>query len=226
MHTVWSLLAISTVVVAGRLLVKSRNTKRLYWDDLATVFALLFGYGHAICITRAVAQGLGHHIIFIPADQRGATLRVGLISLAWGHLSPMAGRVSFLVTMLFLAKTDAQVKRWPIWVFIGLQLLVNLVVLIIFYCQCGSNLDILWTASRQWEWATKCWSPRIQTDLGYFQGSVNVATDLYLTVLPAVLVAHTRLSRKSKIGLLFLLCLSIEYVDARLQQANYYADYI
>lgn len=209
LHTVWPLLAISTLVVAGRLFVKTQRTRRLYWDDLAMVLALLFGYAHAICISRAVQFGLGRHIIFIPAKQREHTLRIGVISLAWGFLSPMAGRVSFLVTMLFLAKTDAKVKRWPIWLFIFLQLAVNLIVLVIFYSQCGRELDVLWTASKQAEWATKCWPVRIQTDLGYFQGSINVATDLYLTILPAVLIEHTRLSRKSKIGLVLLLCLSV-----------------
>lgn len=215
LHTVWSLLAVSTLVVAGRLLAKTRRTSRIYWDDLALVLALLFGYAHALCISRAVHYGMGRHIIFIPAQQREHTLRDGVISLAWGFLSPMAGRVSFLITMLFLAKTDAKVKRWPIYIFIFLQLAVNIVVLIIFYTQCGREIDILWLASKQNLWATKCWDPRIQTDLGYFQGSINVATDLYLTVLPAVLIEHTRLSRKSKIGLVFLLCLSIEYVDAK-----------
>lgn len=170
LHTLWANLAVSTVVVAGRLYVKTRRTRRLYWDDLAMGMALLFGYAHAICISRAVHLGLGRHIIFIPAEVRASTLRVGMISLAWGFLSPMAGRVSFLITMLFLAKTDSKVRRWPVWIFIFLQLVVNLVVLVIFYCQCGTELDVLWVAAKQAQVPEKCWDPRIQTDLGYFQG--------------------------------------------------------
>jgi hypothetical protein len=36
-------------------------------------------------------------------------------------------------------------------------------------------------------------------------------TDVFLTILPGVLIEHTRLSLKNKIGLAFLLCLSILY---------------
>ncbi len=54
-----------------------------------------------------------------------------------------------------------------------------------------------------------CLDPKYQTDFGYFAGSFNCLTDAFLTILPAILIKHTRLSVKKKIGLAFLLCLSI-----------------
>lgn len=42
----------------------------------------------------------------------------------------------------------------------------------------------------------------------YAVGIGNAITDLYLAVLPAVLISHTKVSLKSKLGMGSLLCLS------------------
>jgi len=80
---------------------------------------------------------------------------------------------------------------------------------IMFYAQCGTQLDIFWTTSKALLWMTECLPPYIQTDLGYFQGSFNCLTDVYLTVLPGILIEHSRLSLKRKISVALLLCLSV-----------------
>jgi len=42
-------------------------------------------------------------------------------------------------------------------------------------------------------------------------GSFNTVTDAFLTLIPAILIEHTRLSFKHKVGLACLLCLSVLY---------------
>jgi hypothetical protein len=121
----------------------------------------------------------------------------------------MVARVSFCATLLFLAGTDPNVKKWPIWVCVVVQILVNTASLIAFYAQCGTHLYIYWTPSQAMLMSKYCWDPVIQTKLGYFAGAINCLTDAFLTVLPAVLIEHTRLSLKKKIGLASLLCLSV-----------------
>ena len=138
--------------------------------------------------------------------------RFGVLSLGWGFLSPMAGRVAFCVTMLYISGTDRRVSRWAktaTLVFIVLQLVINLLAFVMFYAQCGTQLSIFWTPSEIALVSDHCLEPRIQTDLGYFQGAFNCLTDAYLTILPAILIDHTKLSMKKKVGLGFLLCLSI-----------------
>lgn len=44
--------------------------------------------------------------------------------------------------------------------------------------------------------------------------AINSFTDLFLTILPAVIISFSSLSRKSRLGLVFLLCLSCVYVLA------------
>ncbi|KAK0286905.1 hypothetical protein LTR35_004374 [Friedmanniomyces endolithicus] len=214
-RVVWVNLAISGVFLVARLWTKWRKTHRLYWDDGLIVLAWLVGLVHAAQITTAVTHGLGRHMQYLSTDQREQTIRLGVLSLLSSFLSPMIGRIAFLVTVYYLAGTDKRVKRWPVILFVAGQLLVNISAIIVFYTQCGSDLELLWgalsSATNLAEHYAKCSNPVLQTDYGYFQGSFNTVTDAFLTLMPAVLIQHTSRSLKTKIGLAFLLCLSAMY---------------
>lgn len=161
--------------------------------------------------TKAVEAGLGRHLSILTDQQRSDAIRFGTLQLLWAILSPMFARMSFSVTLLYLTGTDPRVPKWPIRTMIVLQFVVNVVVIIVFYTQCGTRLDITWSKSlvALASFPTVCEDPRIQTDLGYFQGAFNTFTDVFLTALPAILIKHTRLSFGTKIGLSGLLCLSV-----------------
>lgn len=114
--------------------------------------------------------------------------------------------------MLYIGGTDRRVHRWAKYVtsgFIVGQVVVNLLAFALFYAQCGTHLDIFWTPSKVAMTPKYCWDVQIQTDLGYFQGAFNCLTDAYLTILPAILIEHSKLSLKKKIGMGLLLCLSV-----------------
>ncbi|KAH9827507.1 hypothetical protein Tdes44962_MAKER09686 [Teratosphaeria destructans] len=205
----WTLLAVSTVVLAGRLYSKGVKTRRLYWDDGLMTTALLLGYLHACFITVAEEHGLGRHFVYLTPHERGPTLRWGMASLAPAILSPMFGRIGFCITMLYLTGTDPNVKKWPVWVFIVLQFLVNVAGIILFFTQCGSRLYVIWDPAKEYLYFDVCMDAKIQTNFQYANGAFNTVTDFYLTLLPAILIEHTRLSLRNKIGLACLLCLSV-----------------
>ncbi|KAK5124860.1 hypothetical protein LTR85_001050 [Meristemomyces frigidus] len=224
LRTVWVLISLSTVVVAGRIYTKARKTHRLYWDDWLMILALLFGFVHAALVSKAVQTGMGRHLIYLTADQREDTFRIGALTLLWAFLSPMTGRIGFCVTLLFLTGTDPRVKKWPIWVTIFLQLAVNISTIIVFYTQCGRQMDMMWKTAVTGNTALyyeTCENPMIQTDYGYFQGAFNTVTDAFLTALPAILIEHTRLSFKTKFGLSLLLCLSVLAMIASIVKTYY-----
>ncbi|TKA82812.1 hypothetical protein B0A55_01054 [Friedmanniomyces simplex] len=191
-RVIWINLGISGLFVAARLWTKWRKTHRVYWDDGLIVLAWFLGLGHATQITRAIAHGLGRHMLYLAADERQKTIRFGVFSLICSFLSPMVGRIAFCVTILFLAGTDARVKKWPICLFMAGQLAVNISAICVFYTQCGSDLKLLWTAfsSPQTlaEHFARCSNPLLQTDFGYFQGSFNTVTDAFLTAMIASIV--------------------------------------
>ncbi|RMY92661.1 hypothetical protein D0862_09429 [Hortaea werneckii] len=213
-RTCWALIAISIVVVGGRLYAKIYKTRRLYWDDGLMILALIFGIIHAATITEAAHYGLGKHLAYLSDKARSNTMRVGVFTLLWAMISPMFGRMSFLVSLLYLTGTDVRVSRWPIWAFIALQFIINVVAIIVFFTQCGNQLDILWSEDlgNLAKFLTVCKDPMIQTDLGYFQGAFNTLTDAFLTIMPAVLIKHTTLSARAKVDDLsmYVIALSVE----------------
>ncbi|KAL9067258.1 MAG: hypothetical protein Q9157_006879 [Trypethelium eluteriae] len=190
LRIIWILLSISTVIVGARLVVKCKTTRRIYWDDFLMILALVsihcqtpegllltidflqkgFGYAHAVTISISISTGFGRHIYYLNPHEREATLRVGFYSLAWGFLSPLAGRLGFMVFLLFVAGTDPLIKKWWLYIFMFLQTAINLVAIIVLYTQCGNELDILWNQAKQIDFNSKCKNPIIQSDYGYFQG--------------------------------------------------------
>lgn len=86
-------------------------------------------------------------------------MKVGALSLFFGILGPMFGRVSFSCTLLYLTGTDSSLTIWTyvIFVAIGLQVAVNVVGVVVFYCQCGRNLDVFWTFEKQLRFDEYCW---------------------------------------------------------------------
>ena len=108
--------------------------------------------------------------MYLTAKEQEDTLRVGFYSLAWGWLSPLAGRLGFMVFLLFVSGTDPLIKKWWLYIFMFLQVTVNLVAIIVAYAWCGTEVDILWTPTKQADFNSKCFNPKIQSDYGYFQG--------------------------------------------------------
>ncbi|PNS17839.1 hypothetical protein CAC42_16 [Sphaceloma murrayae] len=216
----WVLTAISTLFCMARLFVKIKLTRKIFWDDVFILLALAMGYMHAICITASQKSGLGRHMFYIAANPEdlSQTLKVGFYSFVWAFLSPMAGRLSFCFFLLWVIGENSRVKRWPIYVFMVLQVVVNVASVVVMYAQCGKELDILWTLWRVNEVSTVCWNPKIQTWWGYVSGSLNSLTDLFLTVLPAVVVSFSKLTWRSRIGLMGLLCLSFVAMVASIKK--------
>lgn len=73
----------------------------------------------------------------------------GVISMFFGALGSMLGRVGFCCTLLFLIKTDPRMRPWPIHVCIFLQVAVNVAGIVATFTQCGNNLEALWDPEMQ-----------------------------------------------------------------------------
>lgn len=166
------------------------------------------GLLHASFVTVAAQNGLGRHLLHLHWTEMDSTMYWSVVAVGWGWISPTFGRIAVLITMLFLTGTDPRTSKWPVLAFIALQSIVNSATIILFYTQCGTELDVFWSSQPALIFE-RCLDLRIQTDFGYFAGSFNVLTDAYLTLLPAILITHSRLTKRQKITLALMLCLSV-----------------
>lgn len=150
--------------------------------------------------------------------------RMGLRVIDLGLLIAHDRPVIDLTFLLWVSGSDPKIKRWPLYVCMAVQVVVNFVQVFLALAQCGTHLSALWDFTIGYY--TFCWNPIIQTYYGYFSGcestqllfviptdtvsAVNTVADLFLTVYPAIIVQHVALTLKSKIGLWLLLCLSFK----------------
>ncbi|KAH0362505.1 hypothetical protein KCU65_g7975, partial [Aureobasidium melanogenum] len=207
-RVVWVLLGMSTVVVTTRLAIKFRTTRRLYLDDGLMALALFLAWVHAVFLQVSFCNGLGRHVFYLEPANRYLALKYGFLSLVWSYFCPMLGRLSFCAFLLCVADTDPRTKKWPIWMFIVLQIIVNVLASVLLLATCGNHLDGLFALDLG-SYFTYCLPVEIQTNYAYFAGAFNTLTDFFLTVQPALLIMHTKLATSNKIGVASLLCLSI-----------------
>lgn len=109
-------------------------------------------------------------MLVLTLEERIFSFHMGYIAIGWGILAPMFGRLSFLVNLLFVSGIDPKVKKWTIYTFVALQLIVNIGAVIVFYAQCGTHDYIIWSDKIWAEYHRYCWEPIIQTNYGYFSG--------------------------------------------------------
>lgn len=154
-------------------------------------------------------------MVFLSNAQREYTLRIGFISLAWGFLSPMLGRISFCIFLLFVAGIDPAIKKWTIYVFMVLQLLVNLGSVIAMYSQCGSHLNVMFEMKNWTEYSQYCWKASVQSDYGYFAGCKFGMTAIGSLLTPLIFLSLSSLQHYN--GPLLdgtARCLDLTYPDA------------
>jgi hypothetical protein len=115
------------------------------------------------------ANGLGRHVYFLKPDERYLALKYGFISLVWSYLCPLCGRLSFCAFLLCVAKTDPRTKKWPIWTFVVLQIIVNVLASVLLLSTCGTHLEDMFLLHLG-NYFNYCLDISVQTNYAYFAG--------------------------------------------------------
>ncbi|KAK1807303.1 hypothetical protein LTR12_018351 [Friedmanniomyces endolithicus] len=187
-----------------RLYAKGRILKRLGLDDVLMTTALLVAIAHAIVMTIAYHYGWGRHTQYLSDYQILNAVKWISVSQGMGVVAPALGRISFCLFMLQIVGLTSRWKRLSLHVTWMSQILINTVCVVMIYTQSGVHVSALWGAER-----AKCLDPSVQTIYGYFQSGFNSLSDLYLTILPAIVIWNLQTQTTLKAGLSALLCLSI-----------------
>ncbi|KAH8594902.1 hypothetical protein B0O99DRAFT_623894 [Bisporella sp. PMI_857] len=207
-RTIWTLYAITIVVVSLRLYVQlvvvRQQSKISHLGEAMMALSVFCGIGLCTCLTIQHHYGLGRHFFFLDDHQRIYAIKYNFIGQAFGVMAPSFGRMSFICLMLQLFGTNAW-RRAGLWFLFWQSLVVNALTLILIYVQC-EDVQTLWDHAGH---PGSCWSPNVQTYTGFAQGALNSATDLILTILPMAIFWKLQMTIRLKIGLGFLLGLSI-----------------
>ncbi|KAN0085117.1 hypothetical protein V8E54_001584 [Elaphomyces granulatus] len=203
----WVQAAIATIIVSLRVVAKLQLHK-FERDDVITIFALLQHQlstvvGSAM-VTTSVHYGFGRSVTSINPKDLPLAVKFDYFSHGFGLAGCLLSRIAFILYLITLLGTK-KIHRTILWSLLIFQLITNSLCILFIYIQCPGNPSAIWDQSIK----AYCWSPVVQADYGYFIGSINTATDLYLAAFPTYVFWNMKLRLRLRISLMILLGLGL-----------------
>lgn len=230
---VWVLTAFSGGIVVARSVMKTIRFHGLAWEDYLMIISMVNTYtkslgnisSHPLTTTfqskqlLAVVYGISSTLMYtIDFGKHAQQQQLApfhspkfaeylYICHAVGFMAPLFSRISFCLYMLRVLSTTSAFRKRSIHAFIALQLIVNVPITIFVFTQCGS-FQTLWEHGLLTP-AASCVRHDIIKILALIAVVFNAVTDVYLTVLPAVVVWGIKvMTAKARLGLVATLGLS------------------
>lgn len=116
-------------------------------------------------LTVAIQLGLGQEVSDIATANVPRVIIHDYLAQTFGIAGGTLGRVSFIVFIIGLLVQQTS-HRIVLWVCVGLQLVVNSMLIVIIFVQCPGHQSAIWRHSDK----AKCWDLHVQAYYGYFQG--------------------------------------------------------
>ncbi|TIA20830.1 hypothetical protein D6C81_04033 [Aureobasidium pullulans] len=205
---VWVLTAFSGGIVVARSVMKTIRFHGLAWEDYLMIISMLLAVVYGISSTLMYTLDFGNHAQQQLAPFHSPKFAEYLyLCHAVGFMAPLFSRISFCLYMLRVLSTTSAFRKRSIHAFIALQLIVNVPITIFVFTQCGSFQNLwrhgLLTSS------PSCVRHDIIKILALIAVVFNAITDVYLTLLPAIVVWSIKvMTAKARLGLAATLGLS------------------
>ena len=176
-------------------------------------------------VTTSVHYGFGRSVTAINREALPSAMMYDYLSHGFGLASSLLARIAFTLYLINLLGAK-KIHRTILWTLLVIQLFINFITILFIYIQCPGHPSAIWDPSIK----AYCWSPVVQSDLGYFTCcrcsqksllgtnsnncfldllAVNIATDLYLSAFPAYIFWNMNLLLRLKISLTILLGLGL-----------------
>jgi len=156
-----------------------------------------------VITTKACQWGIGRHIYYLAPEQIMNALKYSVFLVGPLNLCVILGRASICLFLLSAIGTEPRV-RILLWAALISQAIVGVFFIILQYSSCGSHLTAIWDLKVH----AKCISYHTMIKFIYFAGAWNAFIDLFITIIPAVMLKGLQLPLKKKVVVIILLCIS------------------
>ncbi|KAL4887264.1 hypothetical protein BJY04DRAFT_388 [Aspergillus karnatakaensis] len=202
---IWVQYGLCTVVMILRAYSQFFVLRKFSTDDFVMLGAyILQGVASSLC-TVSTYHGLGSSVTALNYDKIVSVLKYAMISMPFGVLAPLLGRVSFILFLLASVITVHNLRRKLLWGLIVLQVVINIVPCVVQFTQCDP-VDALWDPMRL---ISHCQGAVVVQKYGYFQGAFNALTDLILILTGFAVIVSLKMRRSNKVVLCSILSLSL-----------------
>lgn len=199
----WILAPLSILVVGARFYTRAIIVRRVEWDDWVMLLSLVLMLVDSCFVQIAIHYGLGRQQSTLQEEDAIKAIMWDYLAQPPAIIGPAFGRISFAMLLLNLVKLMKS-RRILLYALIVSQFVVNTLVYVLILAQC-KPIESLWDYRVHGE----CWNLIHQRNIGFFQGSLNGATDLVLALFPVVIVWKLNMKLSQKISLAILMGLGV-----------------
>ncbi|KAK7921284.1 hypothetical protein PG985_009306 [Apiospora marii] len=192
----WTVTAVSTIFVAGRLYVRGVLQRKLWSDDYLIILSLLCGYISTAFSTVATSYGNGKHFDLLGLEQKEGAILWTTAAFCPGILSfglPKLAVIALLTRIL----NPSRAHWWYLWA-MGLVCFASLLATVgVLLGQCTPARS-LWTFSIT---EKTCFDKNILVGYCIYAGSISAFVDLYLAIYPSMVLLRLQMPIKKKLAL-------------------------
>ncbi|KAK7977378.1 hypothetical protein PG988_004868 [Apiospora saccharicola] len=192
----WTVTAVSTLFVAGRLYVRGVIQRKLWSDDYFIILSLLCGYISTAFSTVATSYGNGKHFDLLDLEQKEGAILWTTAAFCPGILSfglPKLAVIALLTRIL----NPSRAHWWCLWA-MGLVCFASLLATVgVLLGQCTPARS-LWTFSIT---EKTCFDKDILIGYCIYAGSISAFVDLYLAIYPSTVLFKLQMPIKKKLAL-------------------------
>ncbi|EMC99556.1 hypothetical protein BAUCODRAFT_64029, partial [Baudoinia panamericana UAMH 10762] len=205
------------IAVTLRFYVRFRMLKFVGSDDFTMLAAMLMAIATFICFIGESNWGLGRHAECIAPSDLEMFFKWQFYHSLWVMFGVVLVKISVALFLMRLAPRDLW-KRF-LWAAIAF--------LTCFGVACAGTLifscvppGASWNVALRLDPKTKCFSNTTFANIGLFNSIINIATDFLFALLPIPIVLGLQVNVRTKISLVFILCLGFVACAAGIVKAH------
>ncbi|KAG6027702.1 hypothetical protein E4U41_000860 [Claviceps citrina] len=192
---------VAGITVLARCYTRAVLVKAFGLDDCIMILATTFFTAYCICSSRGVRYGTGHHMNDLDMHDISLALKYWWLCYLLFSLTMIACKLSFA---WFLHRITTQRLHTVIIYCASLfTVLAGLAFFLVTLFQCRP-ISFYWNKEQR---GGTCLPMNIVMALAYLYSVLSVLTDFTLAILPAFVIWNLQLQRRTKIAVIFLVCM-------------------
>ncbi|KAG8530575.1 uncharacterized protein KY384_005078 [Bacidia gigantensis] len=211
---------ISILLLAARFATRIWIVKRVGWDDWTILLAVL---GHPIGMALVVVQigyGLGRPVFYLTEHQFQEFMKYAYGEWLQTFATLMFTKISICLFLLRITISKSFVR--PLQAAIGILVVSNVILTVLWIVQCTPHLDKAWNTKLSGKCFGKGQLERIiiaqasklspvsyERGLGLSTKVISFISDYFLSIFPILILRKVQISFRSKVGLCSLMGLGV-----------------
>ncbi|EAW11090.1 uncharacterized protein ACLA_067270 [Aspergillus clavatus NRRL 1] len=195
----WSLTALTTIIVVARMYIRARIIRDIGADDYLIAVSLFMGLVYCAITTANVLIGYGKHAYVLNNATVELASLLNTISFLFGILSFAIPKIA-VAAMLTRILNPGTMQRVVLWTLVSIASAVSGICIILLFTMCDPP-KALWRTHLILEGKATCRDVWVLINYAIFTGAISACADLYLAIYPSTVLMKLKMSLRKRLAL-------------------------